>query len=795
MAPDSRDTSPKLPPTTSEPTPRPADPFDDGHGHPSDEPPTAFSGLHLKKAEHKAAGPEAVYHAMKKVTREAGLVRGLNILTHVNQDGGFDCPSCAWPDPEPGERTSFEFCENGAKAVAAETTTKRVDRAFFARHSVADLAAHGDDWLDAQGRLAEPMVLRPGATHYEPIAWDDAFRLVADELNALASPDEAVFYTSGRTSNEAAFLYQLFVRQFGTNNLPDCSNLCHESSGAALGMTLGVGKGSVHLDDFAKADIILLVGQNPGTNHPRMLTTLQNAVEHGAKLVAINPLKEAGLLAFAHPQQVRGMLGFATTLADTYLQVKINGDQALFRGLAKALFDEMLHERGDAIDRVFIDEHTSGFDAYREVVGQTTWAEIVRLSGIDREAIEALARRLAETDRIICCWAMGLTQHKNSVATIQEIVNVLLLRGALGKPGAGVCPVRGHSNVQGDRTMGIWERMPDRWLDRLGAAFNFDPPRHHGFDVVQSIRAMHEGKARVFFGLGGNFLSASPDTHFTAEALRRCRLTAQVSTKLNRSHLVTGHTALILPCLGRSERDAQGGAEQFVTVENSMGIVHPSHGGFSPASPHLLSEPVMIARLARATLRERSTVPWEWLVEDYDRIRDAIERVVPGFDNYNERVRHPGGFALEHPVRDRRFPTRDGKAHFTPSPVTGIEPEPGQLLLMTIRSHDQFNTTVYSRDDRYRGIRNERRVVFLNREDMHDRGLEPQQSVDLTGIDAQGRTRVARHFRAIPYDIPRGCAAAYFPEANVLVPIDSTAEISNTPTSKSIVITVAPSAD
>jgi molybdopterin-dependent oxidoreductase alpha subunit len=640
------------------------------------------------------------------------------------------------------------------------------------------------------------MVLRPGADHYEPIPWGDAFGLIARELDALGSPDEAVFYTSGRTSNEAAFLYQLFVRQYGTNNLPDCSNLCHESSGAALWMTLGVGKGSVHLDDFRQAGLILLVGQNPGTNHPRMLTTLQGAVEHGAKLVAINPLKEAGLLAFAHPQQVRGMLGISTTLADTYLQVKINGDQALFRGLCKALFEEEARRPGEAIDHAFIAEYTAGFDGFRRAVEATEWGEIERRSGIARPAIEALARRAAETDRIICCWAMGLTQHRNAVATIQEVVNFLLMRGALGKPGAGVCPVRGHSNVQGDRTMGIWERMPDRWLDRLGETFAFEPPRRHGFDVVQAIRAMHEGRAHLFFGLGGNFLSASPDTHYTAEALRRCRLTAQVSTKLNRAHLVTGKTALILPCLGRSERDVQAGGEQFVTVENSMGIVHQSHGPFKPASPHLLSEPVIVARLAREVLGERSKVAWDWLVEDYDRIRNAIGMVVPGFDDYNARVRHPGGFALDHPVRNRVFPTRDGKAHFTDEPLGGIELEPGQLLLMTIRSHDQFNTTVYSRDDRYRGIQNERRVVFLNAADMAELGLADRQAVDLVGVepDARGGARVARQFLAIPYDIPRGCAAAYFPEANVLVPIDSTAEVSNTPASKSIVITVSPSA-
>ena len=780
-----RDVSTQGPPT--------GDPFDDAHGHPKDETPADPLGIRVGHAEHKAAGPEAVYRALKNISRESGFIRGLAILTRVNQDGGFDCPSCAWPDPEPGDRARFEFCENGAKAVAAETTTRRVDRAFFARHAVAELAEHADDWLDAQGRLDEPLVLRPGADHYEPIHWDDAFALIAGELNALGSPDQAAFYTSGRASNEAAFLYQLFARQFGTNNLPDCSNLCHESSGAALGASLGVGKGSVHLDDFKHADLILLVGQNPGTNHPRMLSTLEEAAHRGADLVAINPLKEAGLLAFAHPQHVSGMLNIATPLAKTYLQVKINGDQALFRGFCKALWEEEGRRPGTVIDHDFIARYTEESEAHRAIVDASSWEEIERRSGIDREQIAGVARLASKTDRIICCWAMGLTQHRNAVATIREVVNFLLLRGALGKAGAGVCPVRGHSNVQGDRTMGIWERMPDPWLDRLGAALDFEPPRNHGFDVVQTILAMHEGKVRAFVALGGNFLSASPDTHFTAEALRRCRLTVQVSTKLNRAHLVTGRTALILPCLGRSERDAQARDNQFVTVENSMGIVQSSTGKFAPASPHLLSEPAIVARLARAVLGKRSTVAWEWLVEDYDRIRDLIARVVPDFDDYNARVRQPGGFALDHPVRRLEFPTPDGRAHFGADPLEAAEAGPGELLLMTIRSHDQFNTTIYGRDDRYRGIHNARRVVFLNPIDMRERGLSPRQPADLTSHGPDGRPRVAQRFLAIPYDIPRGSAAAYFPEANVLVPIDQTAVESNTPISKSIPITVAPS--
>lgn len=762
------------------------------HGHPVEAPPPEDEHPSLSEPKVQAAGAPSVYHAMKFVARQTGLARGLTVLTNLNQADGFDCPSCAWPDPPADHRSAFEFCENGAKAIASETTRLHIDRHFFARHSVAELAEHSDHWLEQQGRLVEPLVLRPEGTHYEPITWDEAFRLIAEELNALDSPDRALFYTSGRTSNEAAFLYQLFVRQFGTNNLPDCSNMCHESSGRALQATLGIGKGSVQVDDLLEADLILLMGQNPGTNHPRMLSVLQRAAERGAHLIAVNPLREAGLQAFAHPQTVRGMLGFGSPISEAYLQIRINGDQALLRGLCKALWNEERQRPGEAVDRAFIETYCEGFDAYVNLLETTTWEEIETLSGIPRVEIERVASIAASTDRIICCWAMGLTQHRNSVPTIQEIVNLLLMRGAIGKRGAGVCPVRGHSNVQGDRTMGIGEAMPDAFLDALGREFRFEPPRRHGWDTVHAIRAMHDGAASVFFAMGGNFLSASPDTAYTADALRRCRLTAQVSTKLNRSHLVTGRTALILPCLGRTERDIQEGGEQFVTVENSMGVVHPSHGRVEPAGPQLLSEPAIVARLAVATLGDRTTVPWMWLAADYDRIRDAIERVVPGFENYNRRVRQPGGFALPNPVRDRVFPTHDGKAHFTASPLTGLSIASGELVLMTIRSHDQFNTTIYGLDDRYRGIKHGRRVLLMNPDDMKDRGLKTEQFVDITS-HFQGRTRSAAHFLAIPYNIPRGCAAAYFPEANVLVPVESVAEISNTPTSKSVIVTVAAS--
>jgi molybdopterin-dependent oxidoreductase alpha subunit len=745
--------------------------------------------LELTEPKTVAAGAPAVAATLQHVFGLAGVVRGTRALAVLNQKGGVDCPSCAWPDPD-GARSLTEFCENGAKAVAWEADYRRLTADFFRTHSIEALARQSDYWHGQQGRLTEPMVLRPGSRHFEPIAWNDAFQLIAEELNALASPNEAVFYTSGRTSNEAAFLYQLFVRQFGTNNLPDCSNMCHESSGAALAPTTGIGKGTVRLDDFEKAGLILILGQNPGTNHPRMLTSLQAAKRAGAIIVAINPLKEAGLLAFRNPQELRGMLGFSTPLADHYFQVRIGGDQALLKGIIKTL---LVH---DAVDHRFIANKTDGFHELRTSLAEIRWETIVEASGIPRERIEALAELVAAHDRIIACWAMGLTQHKHAVATIQELVNVILLRGSIGKPGAGLCPVRGHSNVQGDRTMGIYEKPPAAFLDALGKEFRFEPPREHGFDTVEAIRAMRDGRAKVFFALGGNFLSATPDTAVTAAALENCRLTAHVSIKLNRSHLVTGRTALILPCLGRTERDpATGGrrVEQFVTTENSMGVVQSSQGSLAPASEHLLSEPAIVARLAEATLGPRSTVPWGKLAADYDHIRDCIERVIPGFENYNERVRRPGGFYLPNPPRDGAFPTVVGKARFSTSPLHAIRLEPGQLVMMTIRTHDQFNTTIYGLDDRYRGIKNERRVVMMNAVDIRDRGLAVGDVVDLTG-HFQGQTRIAHRFIVVEYDIPVKSCATYFPETNVLVPLDSTADGSNTPTSKSVVVTIGKNA-
>jgi molybdopterin-dependent oxidoreductase alpha subunit len=743
---------------------------------------------HVRKV---AGGLPAVLSAAKNTFREMGAVRGTRTLLQLNQKEGIDCPGCAWPEPD-GERSHFEFCEEGAKHIADEATRKRVTPEFFNQWSLAKLSQQSDQWLNAQGRITHPMVLHEGRDHYEAVEWAEAFTLLATELNALSSPDEAVFYTSGRTSNEAAFLYQLFVRQFGTNNLPDCSNMCHESSGTGMKESLGFGKGTVTLGDFDLADAIFVIGQNPGTNHPRMLTSLLQAKRRGCRIVHINPLPETGLARFKHPQEVWTWLGKGTPLADLFLQVQINGDVALLKGIMKEVFDAEALRPGQVIDHEFIQSHTTGFDEFREALTRVHIGEILEQSGVSKVQIEAAGKIFIESQRVIFCWAMGLTQHQNAVANIQEIVNLMLLRGQLGKPGAGLCPVRGHSNVQGDRTMGIWEQPNEQFLDALGREFNFEPPRRHGLDTVHAIQAMHDGRAKVFFAMGGNFLSATPDTEYTADALRRCRLTAQVSTKLNRAHLITGRRALILPCLGRTEIDQQASGPQLLTTENSMAVVEAWEGRLQPASPDLLSEPAIVAGLARATLGQRSTVPWEDLLTNYDRVRMHIERVVPGFDNYNQRVRQPGGFYLPNPIRELKFNTSDERAQFTVHELPRHDLQPGQFLMMTMRSHDQFNTTIYGLDDRYRGIHNGRRVVFLNSEDIEAARLHNGQIVDLIS-HWEGEERVAHRFKIVSYSIPRRCAATYFPETNVLVPLRNFAEKSHTPASKSVVISIRPS--
>jgi molybdopterin-dependent oxidoreductase alpha subunit len=756
---------------------------------PQAQPPEETSSPELKPISKAAGGAASVLTAARFALGEMGVVRGTRTLLQLNQKDGVDCPGCAWPEPD-GERSHFEFCEEGAKHVADEATKKRVTPEFFKQWSVSDLSQQSDYWLNAQGRLTHPMILRD-SDHYDVISWPDAFALLARELNSLSSPDEAIFYTSGRTSNEAAFLYQLFVRQFGTNNLPDCSNMCHESSGTGMKETLGFGKGTVTLEDFDLCDAIFVIGQNPGTNHPRMLSSLLSAKRRGCKIVHINPLPETGLSRFKHPQEFWTWLGEGTKLADLFLQVRVNGDVALLKGLMKEVFAAEERRAGKALDREFINKYTTGFEEFRAALSSVHWGDILEQAGVKKVQIEDAARIFIESERVIFCWAMGLTQHKNAVANIQEIVNLMMLRGQMGKPGAGLCPVRGHSNVQGDRTMGIWEQPTPQFLDSLEREFNFSAPRRHGLDTVHAIQAMHAGHAKVFFALGGNFLSATPDTEYTAQALRGCRFTAHVSTKLNRAHLITGKQALILPCLGRTEIDQQATGPQFVTTENSMAVVEGWHGRLPPASEQLLSEPAIVAGLAKAVLAGRSSVDWDALVANYDRIRDHIEHVVPSFDNYNARARQPGGFYLPNPIRRREFNTSDGLAHFTVNPLPRHQLKPGEFLMMTMRSHDQFNTTIYGLDDRYRGIHNGRRVVFLNADDIRIAGFSDGQLVDLVS-HFEGEERVARRFRIVPYSIPRGCAATYFPETNVLVPVRHFADKSHTPASKSVVISLRP---
>ncbi len=742
-------------------------------------------GLELGAPASGAAGVRAVVTSLGMGVAQMGVSRTVRTLWRVNQAGGFDCPGCAWPETE--ERSHAEFCENGVKAVAEEATQRHLDRAFFAEHPLALLAQRSDYWLGQQGRLCEPMYLDEGATHYRPITWEDAFGIIAQGLQALASPDEAIFYTSGRTSNEAAFLYQLFVRRFGTNNLPDCSNMCHESSGVALGTTIGIGKGTVTLADFDHTDLVLVVGQNPGTNHPRMLTTLERARDRGATIIGINPLREAGLGRFRNPQRVRGLVGRGTDLATHHLPIRVNADLALFQLVNRHLLEA--DAAGEAVlDRAFLSGSVTGEAELRAHLGAVDPEALLAATGLEAEQVDLLVDAVKGARSMIVCWAMGLTQHRNSVATIREIVNLCLLTGNIGRPGAGLCPVRGHSNVQGDRTMGIVEKPFGAFLDALGAEFGFAPPRHHGYDTVDAIRAMAEGRVGVFTALGGNFVRAAPDSAVTEAAMARCRLTVQVSTKLNRSHVVTGTRALILPALGRTELDVQAGGAQVVSVEDSMGMVHSSRGRLAPASSRLRSEVAIVAGLARATLGADDPTDWEGLAGDYRRIRAHISAVIPGFEAFEERIARPGGFALPNLPRDeRRFATPDSRAHLSVNPWEAVAVPAGRLLLQTIRSHDQFNTTIYGLDDRYRGVRGGRRVVFVHPEDLRDLSVAEGALVDLVSEHSSGERR-APGFRVVGYPIARGCAAAYFPETNVLVPLDATAAESNTPASKSVVV-------
>jgi molybdopterin-dependent oxidoreductase alpha subunit len=755
----------------------------------SAENPVRFTGIKLGPPKEVAAGFPAVVSSMRHILEEMNAFRGMKALLELNQKDGFDCPGCAWPDPDDERSGIAEYCENGAKAVAEEATTKKVTPDFFKENSIADLGLLTDYEIGKKGRIAQPMYLAPDATHYAPISWENAYQLIARHLHQLSSPDEAIFYTSGRTSNEAAFLYQLMVREYGTNNLPDCSNMCHESSGVALGEALGIGKGSVTLEDIYEAEVIIILGQNPGTNHPRMLTALQKAKANGATIISVNPLRETGLLNFLNPQTVKGVLNIKAQLTDIFLQVKINGDMALLKALSLLLLQEEERVPGSVFDQPFIAANTQGYEAYIAHLKTQQLSQLISASGLEPELVQQAAQALFHKKKIIACWAMGLTQHKNAVDTIREVVNLLLLKGSIGKPGAGTCPVRGHSNVQGDRTMGIYEQPSAALLEKIKTVYGFQPPQEHGYDVVKAINAMHKGEAKVFMAMGGNFLSATPDTMYTAQALRNCDLTVHVSTKLNRSHIVHGKEALILPCLGRSDKDMQQNEQQFVTCENSMGVIQMSKGNLQPVSSALKSEPAIVCELATALFGEQSTVPWQQYTLHYDHIRDAIEKVIPGFDDYNKRVRHPGGFYLPNGARKGQFNTNTGKANFNVADVLTTPLAIDEYMMMTIRSHDQFNTTIYGLDDRYRGVYHERRVIFMNPADIAAAGFHPGEVVDLYNYYGQTE-RVAYGFIIVSFHIPEKCTATYFPETNVLVPVNSVADKSNTPTSKLVIIKI-----
>jgi molybdopterin-dependent oxidoreductase alpha subunit len=750
--------------------------------------PESFSNLKTKTPPKNSVGFTSIKTALQHVVKYMNPADAIKISKNLNQKGGFDCPGCAWPDPDDERSALGEYCENGIKAMAEEAQNKTIGTDFFAKHTVDELANMSDFEIGKSGRLSEPMYLAEGASNYKPISWDEAFAKVGTHLNALNNPDEAVFYTSGRTTNEAAFLYQLFVREFGTANLPDCSNMCHEASGSALSETLGIGKGSVTLDDLYKAEVVMVIGQNPATNHPRMLTALEKCKNNGGKIIAINPLPEAGLIKFTNPQNPLKLLTGGTKLADVFVPITINGDVAFIKALLIKLHEREELEEG-VFDKDFINEFTYGYEAFILDLKHYNFEDCLQLSGVSKTIFDEVFDLILNNNKIIICWAMGLTQHQNAVDNIRELVNLLLLKGSIGKEGAGTCPVRGHSNVQGDRTVGIWESAPQAFLDKIEAKYGFKPTTKHGYSVIDAIKAMYEKKAKVFFGMGGNFISAVPDTQYAAQALANCNLTVHVSTKLNRSHLVTGKEALILPCLGRSEKDYQKSGVQVQSVENSMGIVSSTQGVLEPCSDTLLSEVAVVCGIANATLKDRSKINWLEYRDDYNLVREDIQEVVEGFTDYNTKLKQPSGFYLPNGVRVRKFETKTGKANFSINKLPNWKLKNDELIMMTIRSHDQFNTTIYGLNDRYRGVYNERRIIFMNREDMKHRGLEEQQVVHLKS-EFNGVIRRANSFKVVGYDIPKNCCATYFPETNVLVPIDSFAHTAKTPASKSVIITV-----
>jgi formate dehydrogenase major subunit len=750
-----------------------------------------YPDLHVGKVHDWAVGVPAILHSMEPALLKMGVARTAKLFTSMNQKDGFDCMSCAWPDPE--HRSVAEFCENGAKAVTWEATPITVPTSFWAEHSIDDLLSRSEYWLGMQGRLVEPVYRPAGADHYEPVSWERAFEIIATKLNGLTSPDEAAFYTSGRTANETAFVYQLFVRAFGTNNLPDCSNMCHESTGTALGETIGIGKSTIAYDDFEKSDLVIIMGQNPGTNHPRMLTALEAAKRNGASIVAVNPLPEAGLMRYKNPQKVRGIIGSGTPLADQFLQIRSGGDMALLQAVSKRVLDAETAKPGTVLDHAFLDEFTLGLDALTEHLGHLDEATVLLATGLTSAEIDELAERYIAADRVIITWAMGLTQHKKSVDTLKDLINLLLLRGNIGKPGAGASPIRGHSNVQGDRTMGVWEQMDDEFLDAIEKEFSFAPPRAHGTDALKAIEGMQRGEVKVWFALGGNLVAAISDTGAAEKAMHGTEMTVQISTKLNRSHAVIGTEALILPTMGRTEVDLQATGPQFVSVEDSVCAVHGSHGRIPPVAPGLLSEISIVTRLARAVLGDSVPVDWAGFERDYDLIRDHISHIVPGFEKFNVQVRQKGGFILPNGPRDSRtFATKTGKAMLTVNELEALERPVGRLILQTMRSHDQFNTTIYSLNDRYRGIKNGRDVIFVNPDDLIELNLEDGQRVDIFSEWKDEPDRVLRGYRIVSYPTAKGCAAAYYPEANVLVPLSSAAVGSNTPVSKAVIVRLEP---
>jgi len=757
-------------------------------------PPPKEEKIEISDPENYAAGPPALTAVARHVGAEMTAKKcGITLFT-VNQMEGYDCPGCAWPDPDDHRSPIGEYCENGVKAIVEEATEKRVTPDFFRKHSIQEMSTWTDYKIGKSGRITEPVIRKAGSDHYEPLTWDDAYQHIADHLRSLDNPDQAVFYTSGKASNEAAFLYQLFVRQYGTNNLPDCSNMCHESTGVALSETIGIGKGTVKLEDFYIADLVIVMGQNPGTNHPRMLSALEITKQKGGKIMGVNPLKEAGLQRFKNPQKIKGYLR-GTSLMDLYLPVAVNGDLALIKAIMYLLLEEEDKAPGTIFDQEFIKNNTSYYQEFVNDLRLKNFDELVSFSGVTEEKIRAATQMIRDNKKIIICWAMGITQHENSVNTIREIINLLLIKGSIGKPGAGACPVRGHSNVQGDRTVGVWEKLKPDLRDALEKNFDFTPPTENGFHVVDSIRAMAEGKVKFYMGLGGNLLSAGPDTEFTATAFQKCELTVQISTKLNRNHLIAGATSIILPCIGRTEIIPTTAGDQIISCENSTGVVQASRGKVDPISKHLRAEPTIIAQLAKKVVGEKYSKPdWETLAADYDVVRDLIEATIPGFDKYNERVRNHGGFYLPNAARDGNFKTETGKALFSVNPVINLSVKESEYIMMTIRSHDQFNTTIYGNNDRYRGIKNGRRVIFMNKKDLKIAGLKAGDQVDLFSY-FEKKERIARQFQIVEYEIPEKTVATYFPEANVLVPINSFAHRSYTPAYKSVIIKIRKAVD